>query len=100
MHKTPLKTWYSKSKQRFISKGMRRELCNTFVSLGFEVDKESEISRMCAVFVKAEVISLIAKKESVANITYAVHESIAPRLLASMVRKFAHKNKYTVIQVV
>ncbi len=67
----------------------------TFANLGFEADKELEISSMCAVFAESEVISLIAKKESAANITYAVHESIASRL-ASMARKFAHKSEHIV----
>lgn len=64
---------------------------NKFSKIGFEADKELSISSMCAVFAESEVISLIAKKESAANICYAVHESIASRL-ASMSRKFASKS--------
>lgn len=67
----------------------------TFSNIGFEADKELVISSMCAVFAESEVISLIAKKESAANITYGVHESIASRL-ASMARKFASKSEYIV----
>lgn len=58
-----------------------------FAKAGFEHDKELTISSMCAVFAESEVISLIAKKESLANICYGVHESIASRL-ASMAKKF------------
>jgi predicted CoA-substrate-specific enzyme activase len=67
----------------------------TFSKIGFEADKALVISSMCAVFAESEVISLIAKKESAANITYGVHESIASRL-ASMARKFAIKSEYIV----
>jgi predicted CoA-substrate-specific enzyme activase len=62
-----------------------------FSKVGFEANKELSISSMCAVFAESEVISLIAKKESAANICYAVHDSIASRL-ASMARKFAIKS--------
>jgi predicted CoA-substrate-specific enzyme activase len=68
---------------------------DTFSNIGFEADKELIISSMCAVFAESEVISLIAKKESAANITYGVHESIASRL-ASMARKFANKSEHIV----
>jgi len=64
-----------------------------FSTLGFEADKELMISSMCAVFAESEVISLMAKKESGANISYAIHDSIASRL-ASMARKFATKSEY------
>ncbi|MFT7003957.1 MAG: putative CoA-substrate-specific enzyme activase [Sulfurimonas sp.] len=67
----------------------------TFSKIGFEADKELVISSMCAVFAESEVISLIAKKESAANITYGVHESIASRL-ASMAKRFANKSEYIV----
>ena len=67
----------------------------TFSNAGFEADKELEISSMCAVFAESEVISLIAKKESAANICYGVHESIASRL-SSMAAKFASKSDYIV----
>lgn len=66
-----------------------------FSRLGFEADKELTISSMCAVFAESEVISLIAKKESAANICYGVHESIASRL-ASMAKKFATKSEHIV----
>lgn len=66
-----------------------------FAQLGFDADKELTISSMCAVFAESEVISLIAKKESAANICYGVHESIASRL-ASMARKFATKSEHIV----
>lgn len=59
----------------------------TFANAGFDATKELTISSMCAVFAESEVISLIAKKESLANICYGVHESIASRL-ASMAKKF------------
>ncbi|XOB63619.1 acyl-CoA dehydratase activase [Campylobacterota bacterium DY0563] len=62
-----------------------------FSKIGFEANKELAISSMCAVFAESEVISLIAKKESAANICYAVHESIASRL-SSMAKKFAIKS--------
>ncbi|MFY9073425.1 hydrogenase [Malaciobacter mytili] len=62
-----------------------------FSKIGFEATKELSISSMCAVFAESEVISLIAKKETAANICYAVHESIASRL-ASMAKKFAIKS--------
>ncbi|RXJ88219.1 acyl-CoA dehydratase activase [Arcobacter sp. CECT 8985] len=62
-----------------------------FSQIGFKATKELSISSMCAVFAESEVISLIAKKESAANICYAVHDSIASRL-ASMARKFASKS--------
>lgn len=70
----------------------------SFAKLGFEADKELTISSMCAVFAESEVISLIAKKESAANICYGVHESIASRL-ASMARKFAIKSEHIYLQV-
>ena len=57
----------------------------TFSTLGFDADKELAISSMCAVFTESEVISLMAKKEKVANICYAIHESIVSRL-SSMAR--------------
>lgn len=63
----------------------------SFSKIGFDANKELAISSMCAVFAESEVISLIAKKESAANICYAVHEAIASRL-ASMARKFAVKS--------
>jgi len=66
-----------------------------FSKIGFSADKELVISSMCAVFAESEVISLIAKKESAANIAYGVHESIASRL-TSMARKFASKSEYIV----
>lgn len=66
-----------------------------FSNIGFEADKELTISSMCAVFAESEVISLIAKKESAANIAYGIHESIASRL-ASMAKKFASKSEYIV----
>jgi len=62
-----------------------------FSKVGFKANKKLSITSMCAVFAESEVISLIAKKESVANICYAVHESIASRL-ASMAKKFAIKS--------
>lgn len=65
----------------------------TFAKLGFEADKEIEISSMCAVFAESEVISLMAKKESAPNICYGVHSSIASRL-ASMAKKYAAKSEY------
>ena len=58
-----------------------------FAQEGFKADKELTISSMCAVFAESEVISLIAKKESAANICYGVHQAIAERL-ASMARRF------------
>ncbi|MDX1810038.1 MAG: acyl-CoA dehydratase activase [Sulfurospirillaceae bacterium] len=67
----------------------------SFSNQGFNADKELTISSMCAVFAESEVISLIAKKESVANICYGVHESIASRL-ASMARKFASNSEYII----
>lgn len=66
-----------------------------FSNIGFQSDKELVISSMCAVFAESEVISLIAKKESAANIAYGIHESIASRL-SSMARKFASKSEYIV----
>jgi len=68
---------------------------NTFSNIGFKADKELIISSMCAVFAESEVISLLAKKESAANIAYGVHESIASRL-ASMAKKFAIKSEHIV----
>jgi len=68
----------------------------TFANTGFDADKELTISSMCAVFAESEVISLIAKKESLANICYGVHESIASRL-ASMARKFIIKPDETIV---
>jgi predicted CoA-substrate-specific enzyme activase len=65
---------------------------DTFSKIGFEADKELSISSMCAVFAESEVISLIARKESAANICYGVHESIASRL-SSMARKFVSKSE-------
>jgi predicted CoA-substrate-specific enzyme activase len=67
-----------------------------FSKAGFEYDKELTISSMCAVFAESEVISLIAKKEKLANICYGVHESIAARL-ASMARKFVIKENETIV---
>jgi len=67
----------------------------SFSKIGFEANKELVISSMCAVFAESEVISLIAQKESAANIAYGIHESIASRL-ASMARKFASKSEYIV----
>ncbi|MCF6173472.1 MAG: acyl-CoA dehydratase activase [Campylobacteraceae bacterium] len=64
-----------------------------FSTLGFEADKELTISSMCAVFAESEVISLMAKKESGANICYGIHDSIASRLSA-MARKFVSKSEY------
>ncbi len=68
----------------------------TFANAGFGYDKELTISSMCAVFAESEVISLIAKKESLANICYGVHESIASRL-ASMARKFVVKEHEQIV---
>jgi len=65
----------------------------TFANLGFEADKELEISSMCAVFAESEVISLMAKKESAANICYGIHSSIASRLSA-MARRFVSKSEH------
>lgn len=65
----------------------------TFSQLGFKADKELEISSMCAVFAESEVISLMAKKESAANICYGIHSSIASRL-SSMAKRFATKSNY------
>jgi len=65
----------------------------TFSRLGFEADKELEISSMCAVFAESEVISLMAKKESAPNICYGIHSSIASRL-SSMAKRFATKSDY------
>jgi predicted CoA-substrate-specific enzyme activase len=65
----------------------------TFSTLGFKADKELTISSMCAVFAESEVISLMAKKESAANICFGIHDSIATRLSA-MARKFASKSEY------
>jgi predicted CoA-substrate-specific enzyme activase len=67
-----------------------------FSKAGFEHDKELTISSMCAVFAESEVISLIAKKESLANICYGVHESIASRL-ASMAKKFVVKENDCIV---
>jgi len=67
-----------------------------FAKAGFEHDKELTISSMCAVFAESEVISLIAKKESLANICYGVHESIASRL-ASMAKKFVVKENDCIV---
>ena len=67
-----------------------------FSKAGFEYDKELTISSMCAVFAESEVISLIAKKEKLANNCYGVHESIAARL-ASMARKFVIKENETIV---
>lgn len=64
--------------------GMNME---AFAQEGFGADKELTISSMCAVFAESEVISLIAQKESAANICYGVHQAIAERL-ASMARRF------------
>ena len=68
----------------------------TFAHVGFDADKELTISSMCAVFAESEVISLIAKKESLANICWGVHESIASRL-ASMARKFVVKTDEQIV---
>ncbi|MDD2267829.1 acyl-CoA dehydratase activase [Sulfuricurvum sp.] len=68
----------------------------TFANAGFGADKELTISSMCAVFAESEVISLIAKKESLANICWGVHESIASRL-ASMARKFVVKKDEPIV---
>ncbi|WP_263833877.1 acyl-CoA dehydratase activase [Sulfurospirillum oryzae] len=68
----------------------------TFSQVGFDATKELTISSMCAVFAESEVISLIAKKESLANICWGVHESIASRL-ASMARKFVVKPDETIV---
>ncbi len=64
-----------------------------FSTLGFKADKELTISSMCAVFAESEVISLMAKKESGANICYGIHDSIASRL-SSMARRFVSKSEY------
>ncbi|BBB33136.1 CoA-substrate-specific enzyme activase [Thermotomaculum hydrothermale] len=58
---------------------------NEFASLGENADKKIKITSMCAVFAESEVISLLAKKESVENIVYGVVDSIADRLV-SMVK--------------
>ncbi len=63
-----------------------------FASLGYDADKELEISSMCAVFAESEVISLMAKKEKAENICFAVHDSIASRL-ASMAKKYTNNSK-------
>ncbi len=68
----------------------------TFANAGFSATKELTISSMCAVFAESEVISLIAKKESLANICYGVHESIASRL-ASMAKKFVVKENDCIV---
>ncbi len=64
-----------------------------FANLGFDANKELTISSMCAVFAESELISLMAKKESAANICFAVHDSIASRL-ASMAKRFVSKSEY------
>ena len=69
---------------------------HTFANAGFDHDKELTISSMCAVFAESEVISLIAKKESLANICYGVHESIASRL-SSMAKRFVMKENETIV---
>jgi len=66
-----------------------------FSQIGFESNKKLEISSMCAVFAESEVISLIAKKESAANICHGVHDSIASRL-STMAKKFASKSNLIV----
>jgi len=68
----------------------------TFANAGFDATKELTISSMCAVFAESEVISLIAKKESLANICWGVHESIASRL-ASMAKKFVVKENDCIV---
>jgi len=72
------------------SKRMGLEL-EEFSKIGFEADKKLSISNMCTILAESEVISLITKKESIANISYAVHNSIASRL-ASMAQKFSIKS--------
>ena len=69
---------------------------HTFANAGFDHDKELTISSMCAVFAESEVISLIAKKESLANICYGVHESIASRL-SSMAKRFVMKENESIV---
>jgi predicted CoA-substrate-specific enzyme activase len=70
--------------------GMEME---AFAQAGFKADKELTISSMCAVFAESELISLIAQKESIANICYGVHDAIASRL-SSMARKFSATSEH------
>ena len=53
-----------------------------FGEMSLKADRPASISSLCTVFAESEVISLIAKGESRANIIAGIHESIAARVSA------------------
>ncbi len=55
---------------------------NGFGEMSLKADRPASISSLCTVFAESEVISLIAKGESRANIIAGIHESIAARVSA------------------
>jgi len=63
-----------------------------FSKIAFDADKKLSIKNICAVFAESEVISLITKKESASNISFAVNDSVASRLV-SIAKKFSNKSE-------
>jgi predicted CoA-substrate-specific enzyme activase len=55
---------------------------DSFGEMSLKADRSAGISSLCTVFAESEVISLIAKGESRANIIAGIHESIAARVSA------------------
>ncbi len=59
---------------------------DSFGEMSLKADRPASISSLCTVFAESEVISLIAKGESRANIIAGIHESIAARVSALATR--------------
>lgn len=57
-----------------------------FARVAAEADQEIQMSSTCAVFAESEVVGLIARSVSKANVSAAAHDSIASRI-ASMLRR-------------
>jgi len=62
-----------------------------FGQLAMTARKPAKISSMCTVFAESEVVSLVSKGESRANIVAGIHESIASRIVSMMGRAGAAK---------
>lgn len=62
-----------------------------FGQLSLTARKPAKISSMCTVFAESEVVSLVSRGESRANIVAGIHESIAARIVSMMGRCGAAK---------
>ncbi|MCU0724199.1 MAG: acyl-CoA dehydratase activase [Planctomycetes bacterium] len=63
-----------------------------FVRVAAEADQEIQMNSTCAVFAESEVVGLLARNVSKANLSAAAHDSIAFRV-ASMVRRVRHEGE-------